>query len=69
MQIGGVEFTMGVSKNNAPGDVSTALKIVVYGMEDLETAQAVFERISATLIDMDPGLEMAEVKGEKSNLN
>ena len=69
MQIGGVEFTMGVTKNNAPGDVSTALKIVVYGMEDLETAQAVFERISAALIDMDPGLEMAEVKGDKSNLN
>ena len=69
MQIGGVEFTMGVSKNNPPGDVSTALKIVVYGMEDLETAQAVFERISATLIDMDPELEMAEVKGDKSNLN
>ena len=69
MQIGGVEFTMGVSKNNSPGDVSTALKIVVYGLEDLETAQAVFERISATLIDMDPELEMAEVKGDKSNLN
>ena len=69
MQIGGVEFTMGVSKNNSPGDASTALKIVVYGMEDLETAQAVFERISATLIDMDPELEMAEVKGDKSNLN
>ena len=69
MQIGGVEFTMGVSKNKAPGDVSTALKIVVYGLEDLETAQAVFERISATLIDMDPELEMAEVKGDKSNLN
>ena len=69
MQIGGVEFTMGVSKNNAPRDVSTALKIVIYGMEDLETAQAVFERISATLIDMDPELEIAEVKGDKSNLN
>ena len=69
MQIGGVEFTMGVSKNNSPGDVSTALKIVVYGLEDLETAQAVFERISATLIDMDPELEIAEVKGDKSNLN
>ena len=69
MQIGGVEFTMGVTKHNAPGDVSTALKIVVYGMEDLETAQAVFERISATLIDMDPELEIAEVKGDKSNLN
>ena len=69
MQIGGVEFTMGVSKKNAPGDVSTALKIVVYGMEDLETAQAVFERISATLIDMDPELEIAEVKGDKSNLH
>ena len=69
MQIGGVEFTMGVSKNNAPGDVSTALKIVVYGLENLETAQAVFERISATLIDMDPELEIAEVKGDKSNLN
>ena len=69
MQIGGVEFTMGVFKNNAPGDVSTALKIVVYGLEDLETAQAVFERISATLIDMDPELEIAEVKGDKSNLN
>ena len=38
-------------------------------MEDLETAQAVFERISATLIDMDPELVMAEVKGDKSTLN
>ena len=69
MQIGGVEFTMGITKHNAPGNVTTALKIVVYGMGDLETAQAVFERISATLIDMDPELEMAEVKGDKSNLN
>ena len=69
MQIGGVEFTMGVTKHDAPGDVSTALKIVVYGMKDLETAPAVFERISATLIDMDPELEIAEVKGHKSNLN
>ena len=33
-------------------------------MEDLETAQAVFERISATLVDIDPELEIAEVKGE-----
>ena len=69
MQIGGGEFTMGVTKHDAPGDVSTALKIVVYGMKDLETAQAVFERISATLIDMDPELEIAEEKGVKSNLN
>jgi len=38
-------------------------------MEDLDTALTVFERISAVLIDMDPELEMAEVKGDKSNLN
>jgi len=53
---------------NLRADHSTP-KIVVYGMEDLETAEAVFERISATLIDMDPELKMAEVKGDKSNLN
>ena len=69
MQIGGAEFTMGVARDNAPGNVSTALKIIVYGMEDLETAQAVFERISATLMDIDPELEIAEVKGDKAKLN
>ena len=47
MQIGGAEFTMSVAKRNAPGNVSTALILIVYGMEDLETAKPVFERISA----------------------
>ena len=66
MQIGGVEFTMGVTKHDAPGDVSTALKIVVYGMKDLETAQAVFERISATLIDMDPDIGLSRAKARST---
>ena len=60
---------MGVAKRNAPGNVSTALKLIVCGMEDLKTAQAVFARISATLMDIDPELEIAEVKGDKAKLN
>ena len=38
-------------------------------MEDLETAKPVFERISATLMDVDPEMEIAEVKGDKAKLN
>ena len=70
MQIGGAEFTMGVSREtNDTGNYSMALKIVVFGMDTMETAHAVFERISATLVDMDPELEIADVEGVKSNLN
>ncbi len=65
-----MEFTMGVSKETTdPDNMKMALKIVVYGMDSLETAQIVFERISATLLNLDPHLELAEIKGEKTALN
>jgi len=38
-------------------------------MDSLETAQTVFERISATLMNLDPHLELVEIKGEKTALN
>ena len=69
MQIGGAEFTMGVSREtNDTGNFAMALKIVVFGMDTMETAQAVYERLSTILIDMDPELEIAEVKGDKAYL-
>ena len=65
-----MEFTMGVSKETTnPNDMKMALKIVVYGMDSLETAQTVFERISDTLLNLDPHLELAEIKGEKTAIN
>ena len=70
MQIGGAEFTMGVSREtNDTGNYSIALKIVVFGMDTMQTSQAVFERLSSTLLEIDPELEVAEAKGDKANLN
>ena len=70
MQIGGAEFTMGVSREtNDTGNYSMALKIVVFGMDTMQTSQAVFERLSSTLLEIDPELEIAEAKGDKANLN
>jgi len=70
MQIGGAEFTMGVSREtNDTGNYSIALKIVVFGMDTMQTSQAVFERLSSTLLEIDPELEIAEAKGDKANLN
>ena len=70
MQIGGAEFTMGVSREtNDTGNYSMALKIVVFGMDTMQTSQAVFERLSSTLLEFDPELEIAEAKGDKANLN
>ena len=70
MEIGGGEFVMGVSKKTEnPDDFSMALKMVVYGMDSLETAQSVFEKLSETLLALDPQLQIAENEGEDQVLN
>ena len=70
VEIGGAEFTIGVSKStDNPDDQSLALKIVVYGMDSLETTENVLERLAQTLLDIDPELHLEEIKGEKSDLN
>ena len=70
MEIGGAEFNMGVAKSeDGKKEVTMALKIVVYGMDSLETAEAVCHRLTTTLLDMDPELELAEIKNNKSALN
>ena len=70
MIIGGAEFVMGISREpENTGTPTMALKLVIYGMDGLETAQTVFERLSATLLDMDPQLELAEIKGDKYSVN
>ena len=51
------------------GNYAMALKIVVFGMDTMQTSQAVFERLSSTLLEIDPELEIAEAKGDKANLN
>lgn len=70
MEIGGAEFVMGVSKDtNAPDDFTMALKLVVYGMDSMETAQTVFEKLSQTLLSMDSQLELSEIKGDQTHIN
>ena len=70
MEIGGAEFIMGFS-NEVEDDETpkVALKVVVFGMDDMETAQAVYERISATLVNMDPNLELSANTGDNSAIN
>ena len=70
MEIGGAEFVMGVSKDtNDPHDFTMALKLVVYGMDSMETAQTVFEKLSQTLLSMDSQLELSEIKGDQTHIN
>ena len=70
MYIGGAEFTIGLSKEkNEIDDDSIALKIIVYGMDNMETANEVFEVLSQTLVNLDPELVLAELKGDKSHIN
>ena len=70
VEIGGAEFTIGVSKStDDPDDQSLALKIVVYGMDSLETTENVLERLFQTLQDIDPELQLQESNKEKSALH
>ncbi|MDC0190224.1 hypothetical protein OAJ77_03225 [Rhodospirillales bacterium] len=70
VEIGGAEFTIGVSKStDNPDDQSLALKIVVYGMDSLETTENVLERLFQTLQDIDPELQLQESNKEKSALH
>ena len=70
VEIGGAEFTIGVSQNTEDSvDRSLALKVVIYGMDSLETADIVLERMLSTLVDIDPQLEMAELKYDKAAMN
>jgi hypothetical protein len=70
VEIGGAEFTIGVSNStDDPDDRSLALKMVIYGMDSLETTENVLERLAQTLLDIDPELQLQEIKGEKSDLN
>ena len=41
----------------------------IYGMDSLETTENVLEKLAQTLLDIDPELQLQEIKGEKSNLN
>ena len=60
MEIGGAEFTRGFSKGVEDQEQhKVAMKIFVFGMDNMETAEAVYERISATLVDMDPEFALA----------
>tara|TARA_R100000329_G_scaffold145994_1_gene132116 strand:- start:663 stop:875 length:213 start_codon:yes stop_codon:yes gene_type:complete len=70
MHIGGAEFVMGVSQETDDmDDYSMALKIIVYGMDNNDTVNKVFEALSQALLTLDPQLELAEIKGDKSHIN
>ena len=70
MHIGGAEFVMGVSQETDDmDDYSMALKIIVYGMDNNDTVNQVFEALSQALIKLDPQQELAEIKGDKSHIN
>ena len=70
MHIGGAEFVMGVSlETDDMDDYAMALKIIVYGMDNNDTVNQVFEALSQALLKLDPQLELAEIKGDKSHIN
>ena len=70
MEIEGAELNMDVAKSeDGENELTMTLKIVVYGMDSLETAEAVCHRLTATLLDMVPQLEPAEIKTNKGPLN
>ena len=55
MVIGGAELTVGISKDTEdPDDFSMALKIVIFGMDGLETTEIVSKSIMDTLRTLDP---------------
>ena len=70
MQIGGAEFVLGLSKDlNEDNEYLMGLKLTVYGIDSMETTQKIFEALSEVLLDLDSGLELAAVDGEKSHIN
>lgn len=70
MVIGGAEFTIGVSKETTdPDDFSLALKIVVFGMDTMETTEMVGHELTKALLKLDPELEIKEHEYDKSDLH
>ena len=70
MVIGGAELTVGISKDTEdPDDFSMALKIVIFGMDGLETTEIVSKSIMDTLRTLDPELEIKEVESGQSDLH
>jgi hypothetical protein len=70
MEIGGAELTIGISKDTQdPDDFSMALKVVVFGMDGLETTEIISKAIMDTLLTLDPELEIKEVDNGQSDFH
>jgi hypothetical protein len=70
MVIGGAELTVGISKDTQdPDDFSMALKVVVFGMDGLETTEIISKAIMDTLLTLDPELEIKEVDNGQSDFH
>lgn len=70
MVIGGAEFTIGVSKETTdPDDFSLALKIVVFGIDTMETAEIIGQELTKTLLKLEPELEIKDHEHDKSDLH
>ena len=70
-QIGGAKFNIGVmaGTSTADGEENHVLKVVVFGMDTIETVEVVSENISGILCAIDPKLELRDARGEGPTIN
>ena len=70
-EIGGAKFNIGVMAGtpSADGEGNHVLKVVVFGMDTIETVEVVSENISGILCAIDPKLELRDARGEGPTIN
>ena len=70
-QVGGAKFNIGVMAGTptADGEENHVLKVVVFGMDTIETVEVVSENISGILCAIDPKLELRDARGEGPTIN
>ena len=70
-QVEGAKFNIGVMAGTptADGEENHVLKVVVFGMDTIETVEVVSENISGILCTIDPKLELRDARGEGPTIN
>ena len=70
-QVEGAKFNIGVMAGTltADGEENHVLKVVVFGMDTIETVEVVSENISGILCAIDPKLELRDARGEGPTIN
>jgi len=70
-EVEGAKFNIGVMAGTptADGEENHVLKVVVFGMDTIETVEVVSENISGILCAIDPKLELRDARGEGPTIN